>query len=489
MRIIYFDLDCLRPDHMNQYGYKRNTTPNLERVTKDGVVFSSCYASNSPCAPSRAALFSGRFGINNGVVGHHGPAEKFNYPGNSFWHDPKMPMLMRWMRLHGIKTVSFSSFADRHTAWWFCAGWSEMHTFTNKQGGERAQEVNAAVLPWLKVNAEQDNYFLHIHYWDIHSVYPVEQKWIDLVKNDPMPSWPDEKAIKNNLKIYGPRTALDLYTGFKDEDKAPYPTMPDKITNLEEMKMMYDCYDASIRYVDYHIGQVLDVLKDKGVLEDTIFIISADHGDCFGELGQYMDHWIGAEAIHHIPLIINWPGITKKSTRDEFIYNLDLAPTLCELLNLPVPPKWDGKSFIDAVRGKSFGGREYLVWDHGHGSLMRCVRTKKWLFTRILHPGFYPYEESFWLHDMENDIFQTNDVAKDNPKVVKEMDRIIQNWWYEQMEKHGHHEDHLQQMIPVGFFHHYSLERMVERLKKTGRSDQVGGLINRLKKYQQTPRG
>jgi len=483
MRIVYFDLDCLRPDHLSQYGYLRNTSPSLDRITGDAVIFNRCYTSNSPCAPSRAALFSGRFGINNGVIGHHGYGEKFNYPGDSFWHDPSKPMLMRWLRLRGVKTVSFSSFADRHTAWWFCSGWSELHTFTNKQGQETADEVNRAVLPWLKVHAKDDNYFLHVHYWDIHSHYRLDEKQYRKFADKPAPDWPDEKAIKDNTGIYGPCTALDLYTGYPDEDRAPVKGMPDKITNREEFKMLIDGYDAAINFVDRHIGELLDVFESQGVLEDTVFIVSSDHGDCFGEMGQYMDHWVGAEPIHNIPLMIRIPGVTKKSKCAEYVYNLDLAPTLCDLYDFPVPGKWDGRSFIDAIKGKPFAGRETLVWDHGHGSLMRCARTKKWLFTKILHPGFYPFEEPYMLHDMENDVHQTQNVADKNPQIVKEMQEIIADWHEEQMNKHGPHDDNLQQMVPVGFLKWYSLRRMIDRLKKTGRADQVEGLVKRLQKY------
>ena len=74
MRILFVDIDTLRPDHMGCYGYSRNTTPHLDAVARDGVRFIQCYTSNAPCLPSRAALISGRFGILNGVVGHGGTA-------------------------------------------------------------------------------------------------------------------------------------------------------------------------------------------------------------------------------------------------------------------------------------------------------------------------------------------------------------------------------------------------------------------------------
>lgn len=74
MRILFLDIDTLRPDHMSCYGYGRNTTPNMDRVCAEGVRFDNYYCSDAPCLPSRAALVSGMFGIRNGAVGHGGKA-------------------------------------------------------------------------------------------------------------------------------------------------------------------------------------------------------------------------------------------------------------------------------------------------------------------------------------------------------------------------------------------------------------------------------
>ncbi|HEY4553219.1 MAG TPA: sulfatase-like hydrolase/transferase, partial [Bacillaceae bacterium] len=83
MRILYLDLDSLRPDHIGAYGYHRDTTPNIDEVAKEGVTFTNYYCTDAPCLPSRSALMSGQFGIHNGVVGHGGTAADMRREGPS----------------------------------------------------------------------------------------------------------------------------------------------------------------------------------------------------------------------------------------------------------------------------------------------------------------------------------------------------------------------------------------------------------------------
>ena len=127
MRILVFDIDCLRPDHLGCYGYGRPTSPNIDRIAAEGVRFDRCYCASSPCLPSRAAWASGRFGIRNGVISNTGAGSEFrllktHYSGPR----PEYEMLPRQLRRGGCETVSFSNFADRHTAPWFMIGWQQL---------------------------------------------------------------------------------------------------------------------------------------------------------------------------------------------------------------------------------------------------------------------------------------------------------------------------------------------------------------------------
>lgn len=261
--------------------------------------------------------------------------------------------------------------------------------------------------------------------------------------------------------------------------------MPDAIKTVHDFKKLIDAYDGAIAYTDHHIGQILNVLADIGVLEETAIIVSGDHGDSFGEHGQYMDHGIANEAVHNIPMIIRWPGVTTRGVCEAFVYGMDLAPTICELLGFPVPEEWDARSFAPALKGEEFPGYPYLVWDHGIYTFTRAVRTKEWLLIQILHPGLYPYNEPYFLHHMKSDPHQQNNVAEKYPEIVGELNRYLMEWRQEQIQKGGG-PDPLELMVKEGPFLYYTPEKMIARLERTGRKEAARDLIKRLSRFSKT---
>jgi len=175
MRIILFDIDCLRPDHLGCYGYPRPTSPNIDRVAAEGARFERHYCSDSPCLPSRMSWLSGRFGIHTGTVSNVGCGRDFHIRRRACGGPvPEQETLMRQLRRHtGLEGISITNFADRHCAQWFTHGWTEFISPNNKGGSETAEEVNAIVLDRLGKNDGRDDYPLHINYWDAHRVYKM----------------------------------------------------------------------------------------------------------------------------------------------------------------------------------------------------------------------------------------------------------------------------------------------------------------------------
>ena len=159
MRVLMFDIDTLRADHMGCYGYGRDTTPVMDGIAEEGVRFDDYYCPNAPCLPSRASMISGQYGIHNGVVGHGGTAADMRLQGDSrhFTDDMSENGLFMQFRRAGMHTVSFSTFAERHSAWWFNAGFNECYN-VGFRGGESAEYVTPHVLDWLSRNGKKDNW-------------------------------------------------------------------------------------------------------------------------------------------------------------------------------------------------------------------------------------------------------------------------------------------------------------------------------------------
>lgn len=445
MRIICFDLDCLRPDHLGCYGYGRPTSPTIDSIAREGIRFERHYCANSPCLPSRTAWSSGRFGIRNGVCSNHGAGARFYIRTRAYvGPEPDNECLPRQMRRHGYDTVSFSNFADRHNAMWFMRGWSEYHTPNLRGGAETAEEVNGPLLHWLRHNATRENYFLHINYWDIHRCYKMDESWADRFKGMPVEqSWPDEETIQAHQSIDGPFTARWQFP----DGVSPFPLMPGSVTSRQDFRQMIDGYDASIAYTDHHLSLVLDELGRQGVLDDAVLIVTADHGDAFGEHGIYSDHVCADECIHRVPLIIRWPGVAAANQRsDVLLYNLDLGPTLCDLLGMPVPDDWDGQSFRENIEGKKGLDRDYLVWDHGLYTVQRAVRTKTHLMIRTYDNYGYPFD-SVELYDMVDDPYQVQNIRDEHPEIVQQCSRYMSDWIQERRMKGYCIPDPLQEIL------------------------------------------
>ncbi len=483
MRIIYFDIDSLRPDHLGCYGYGRDTSPNIDQIAQEGVVFGNCFTSDSPCVPSRAALFSGRFGVQNGVVTHWGPGSEFRFPAQDTGLDQDfrqdMPLFSRHLRQYGWDTISFSSFADRHQAPWFLAGWNETHNFTLKMGSENADEVADAVIPWLETKGTKDQYFLHIHFWDPHRKYTMPQEWADRFKSDSLPPWPDADTLAvQQTADYGPCTPTELW---RDFETSPVATMPDAIANIDDLHKMIDGYDGTIRYVDHYIGLIRNTLKKLGVWDDTAIIVSADHGESMGEHAVFGNHVNASESTHRVPLIIRWPDGGRHHVKDDrLLYQLDLTRTLCELLDIPAPEGWQGQPFTDAIKGGIVRSqRQHLIWSHGLYTCQRAVRTKEWLLLYTYHPGLYAWDPVSLYH-VSSDPYETNNLVNTNSEKVSELSVLLDEWYRKHVYGPTGSPDPMQQVIATGPWKYIKLSPWLERLRQHDKATAALAIEERL---------
>ncbi|MFZ4451546.1 sulfatase family protein [Salibacterium aidingense] len=460
MRFIYIDVDSLRPDHLSCYGYSRKTSPNIDSVAEKGMRFHRCYAASSPCVPARASFMSGRYAINHGAMTHWGPGCDFYYPEGD-GHSLSFPFFPRYLREAGYETITFSSFGDRHHAWWYFAGWTEVHSHTLQEGNENAEEVVDAVLPWLEQNGTKKDYFLHIQFWDPHTLYTCPTEYTKQWNQESAPVFPKEETIQKHQKDSFPRSASFLHT----INNVP-ETMPDKISSRDDFEKLIDGYDGAIRYMDEQIGRIIKTLKKLGIEEEVAIIISADHGESLGEHGIYAEHAAATESVHHLPLIMKIPGVTKQNTvSSALLLNVDVMATLIDIVGLKKPVGWDGLSFLPLLEAITDEFRSYLVMDHALYTCQRAVRDERWYFIRTYHPGLYAFEKVS-LYDMKKDPYQQLNVIEQHPETAKEMDHRLMQWYQIHFHEKRKTLDPMQEVVKTGPWKYVTLESWVEHLRK-----------------------
>ncbi|MFP4057691.1 MAG: sulfatase [Candidatus Brocadiia bacterium] len=480
MRILYYDIDTLRADHLGCYGYCRETSPNIDRLAAEGTRFENCYVSDAPCLPSRASCWTGRFGIHSGIVGHGGTAAdlRLHGPERSFRHGAPRNSWMAALRQAGFYPVSVSPYAERHSAWWFHHGFRE---FTNpgKGGMEIADDVVPTALRWLEGHAKEDDWFLHVNVWDPHTPYRTPADYGEPFAGQPIDEWLDEAKIRRDFAGYGPHSAQDL-GNIGPCDPQRWPRIPAQIASMDDYVQWINGYDTGIRYADDRLGLLLAELERQGVLDQTAILVSSDHGECQGEFNVYGDHHTADHVTSRVPLVVRWPGLPGGRVDSALHYQTDMAATVVELVGGTVPELWDGRSFADAFREGRQEGRPQLVVGNCAWSCMRSVRWDQWMLLRTVHDGLKDLAPKM-LFSVADDPHMTRDLAEERPDLVREGLARLHDWETEMMASSPGDVDPLWTVVQEGGPYHTRgmLHTYCVRLRETGRAHHAEALLAR----------
>ncbi len=470
MRILYLDIDTLRPDHLGCYGYHRQTSPNIDRIAAEAVRFEKVYVSDAPCLPSRASMFTGRFGIHTGVVGHGGTAADIRPIGRDrrFHTSTQRPAFIDCLREAGIYPVSVSPFAERHSAWWFCAGWREMYN-PGRRGQERADEVTPYALDWIARNAKKDNWMLHVNVWDPHAPYRTPEGFGNPFADEPAGAWYSEELRQRQWESFGPHAAQEPLGNYGRP--SGWPRVPDRIASLADYKRWIDGYDVGIRYADEHCGRILEALAEAGVLEETLIIITSDHGENQGELGVFGDHQTADHITSRVPMIVRHPAFPGGRVDDALHYQTDVAATLVELLGGKLPQEWDGRSFAEPFRAGRSSGRDCVVFSQMCWSCQRAVRWEDYVFIRTYHTGLKDLPERM-LFNVADDPHELDDLAERQPALADHGQALIEEWTGSMMAGSDGQIDPMWTVMREGGPYHCREvgQRYLEHLRQTGRA-------------------
>lgn len=486
MRVLYIDIDSLRPDHLGCYGYHRATSPNIDRIAAQAVRFDHVFISDAPCLPSRTALWSGRTGFHTGLVSHggtagqprvHGPSRGWrDLFGDSGW--------MYALRQVGLRTVTISSFGERHGAWHWYADFNEIYN-PGLRGMDRADEVVPLAIDWLDRNGQADNWFLHVNVWDPHTPYRTPLDFGNPFANDPLPAWMTESVRQAGWNGHGPHSAQEV-NGYGTEDfRSQYPRHPNQIDSMAAVREWFDGYDVGVRYADEWLGRLFDRMTDLGIFDDTIIVISADHAENMGELNVWGDHATACAVTCRVPLIIRYPGLTDTPRVDTGLYqHFDWAATLIDLLGGSVPSNWDARSFAEAFRAGQSAARPYVTTSQGLWSVQRGIRFAydgtAYMALLTYHDG-HKMLDPVMLFDLDADPHEQVNLADARPHVMNQGLRYLTEWQREQMLTSLFDVDPLMTVLREGgpFHTRGELPAYIERLKATGRAQHAATLAQR----------
>ena len=475
MRILYIDIDTLRPDHLGCYGYPRATSPNIDGLARLGVRWNNVHASDTPCLPSRTALLTGRFGIKNGVVNHGGTDADPVLGGadRKFWSQLQVDSFPTRLKRAGLRTVSVSSFAQRHSAFHWYAGFDEAYN-VGKYGLETADEVFAIAGDWLDRRGKEDDWFLHVHMWDPHTPYRAAASYGEPFADDPHPAWLTGEIREAHWQGCGPHSAQEC-NGFLAHAQVSeqFPRQPHHIPDMKAVRQMFDGYDCGVLVADEYVGRLLARLESLGVRDDTVIMLSSDHGETLGELNVYGDHQTADQFTSRIPMILHWPGVTDGiagSAMNAFHYQIDFSATMLELLGEKVPSRWDGMSFASALKAGRDEGRDHLVVSQGAWTCQRGVRFDDYILIQTLHDGYHLYDD-LMLFDLATDPHETRNLVHERPQVSEKGLGLLGAWHSSVMVDAARGRDPLLNVIAEGGPFHVrgQLPAYLKRLRETDR--------------------
>lgn len=434
MNVIWFCLDTLRADHLSCYDYFRKTSPTIDTLASEGVLFPDSRANAVATGPAFTSMFTGQYAVNNEwYLTPFDVGNLINFPDDR----PVFPELVQ--DGGGITTAAFDNlfqFASHMKQ--FVRGFEYYVNVTRSSkpihhhvvGGT----VNERLLPWIRMH-KAEPFFLFVHYWDPHGPYNQP--------DDYARPFVHERGNLDDLHIKSAEAGYDYVPGWGTLDNIPHTEGPEEFIRNPDSPFRHprsiDSYDGEILYTDFLIKQVLEELDGCNILDDTAVIINADHGE---QLNQHYDMW-GHAGLHDAniftPLIMWRPGLLPQGTRPVgFVHHVDIAPTILDLLKVEIPESMDGESLLPLAGGKSAGGGiEGRTTYFSETMGMRSVYQGGW---KYIHHKFGDDE----LYDLSADPVEVINLVDERTDKSEELREMLLSWVRRNLD--GRHDPMLHQL-------------------------------------------
>jgi len=397
--ILLLTIDACRPDHLGCYGYKRNTTPNIDKLANEGALFINAFSQSAWTTPGMISIFTSLYPF------------KHNVDARGKTLSPSIVTLPEVLKENGYSTQVFPRFIDIPNYW--NLGFEAI----NKD--EYTENKNDELIELIEKQKDR-TFFIWYHYNGVHLPYNPLESYADKFLTDS-----DKKIIAESKGIQLVKNKVIIKHGsvdFREEDKRPVRAL----------------YDGQLKQLDDYVGRLIEKMKGWNILDSTIIIITADHGEELLEHG-FIGHASTSlkaqlyEEIIRIPLIIRYPKKIRPKIISHISQQVDIMPTILDLISLPVPSGLQEASVLPLLNGSHSEISEDVYCETNKGGYqstkemqeykIRCIRTKRWKLICISSKDIDSYE----LYDLQNDPDETENVAKKRSNVTISHKNKLQN--------------------------------------------------------------
>jgi len=456
-------------DHAYQaisaYGSKLMPTPGIDRIAKEGVLFHKGYVTNSICGPSRAVILTGKYSHKNGFKDNE--HSSFDGSQNTFIKElTRSGYQTAWIGKWHLETQP-----QGFTYWQILPGQGQYYNpdFLTMDGGKKRIEgyvsnvIEEVAEDWLDSRDTTKPFCLVIGHKATHRTWIPDTS--DMGRFDkvtfPLPhnfydNYAGREAAKvqemtiahtlimgYDLKMFDSKTAEDkegsisrmnaaqrakfdaYYQPIYQELKAKNLT-GNALTEWKYQRYMKD-YLSTAASLDRNIGRTLDYLDKHHLTNNTIVIYLSDQGFYLGEHGWFDKRWMYEESFR-TPMVMRYPGVIKPGTvNNDFVMNLDIAPTLLQAAGVTIPKDMQGESFLPLVKSEKAKGREamyYHYYENGEHAVSPHfgVKTNRYKLIR-----FYKRVNSWELYDLQKDPNEMHNLfgKKGYEKITADMHRLL----------------------------------------------------------------
>ncbi len=382
--VIVILVDALRSDHLGCYGYDLPTSPTLDEFAGESLIFTKSFSQSTHTKPSTASLFTSLYPSQHNVL----LGNRRDAAGNFYSDvlDESFKTMAEYLTDAGFNSAGFLDQGQLHSYMGFAQGFTYYNSYL-----KGAEQVNGDFFRWLPANKHR-KFFAYLHYLDVHAPYapPPEYKAM-FVKGTSDLVIPGQVADWRKFK----KTFDDIKGQLVDSD-------------IDQLKALYD---AEIRAFDAQMAVLFQRLKDAGVYENSIIIVTADHGDSFMEHNE-IDHGTTLyDEVLRVPLLVRFPKGEHAGQVDTPVQTIDVLPTILDFFDINM----EG----DLLMGQSL----LALTDDSHEFLEKPVFSER-LHLLSIRKGKYKLiyntnEEIGELYDLQADPDEQENILADSQQAER----------------------------------------------------------------------